>query len=86
MIELEAYEGMNNDNEENFEANYDTGDKNEDGDEAGQAVVQNVVVLSIDSQPFNVLPCIAVLQAHVVSCMQARPTRSLQTDNTRLAC
>ncbi|RYR14964.1 hypothetical protein Ahy_B04g071685 [Arachis hypogaea] len=35
---IEAYEGINNDSDEKFEATYEVGDKDEDGDWGGEAV------------------------------------------------
>ncbi|XP_016207315.1 uncharacterized protein LOC107647780 [Arachis ipaensis] len=49
-----VYEGMNSDSKEDFEATYETGDKDEDGDVGVEAEVENVVVLPAVSQPMNV--------------------------------
>ncbi|KAL4394238.1 hypothetical protein AHAS_Ahas02G0132000 [Arachis hypogaea] len=51
-----AYEGINSDSEEDFEATYEAGDKDEDGDVGVEAAVANVVVYPSGSQPMNISP------------------------------
>ncbi|XP_015963928.1 uncharacterized protein LOC107487745 [Arachis duranensis] len=51
-----VYEGMNSDSEENFEATYETGDEDEDGDVGVEAAAENVVVHPSSSQPMGVPP------------------------------
>ncbi|RYR74509.1 hypothetical protein Ahy_A02g009247 [Arachis hypogaea] len=51
-----VYEGMNSDSEEDFEATYEAGDEDEDGDVGVEAVVENVVVRPSSSQPMGVPP------------------------------
>ncbi|KAL4275285.1 hypothetical protein AHAS_Ahas20G0091900 [Arachis hypogaea] len=52
---VEVYEGMNYDIEEDFEATYNAGDEDNDGDGGGEAVIKNVVVPLAVSQPMDVL-------------------------------
>ncbi|XP_016185320.1 uncharacterized protein LOC107626950 [Arachis ipaensis] len=51
-----VYEGMNNDSEEDFEATYEAGDEDEDGDVGVEATAENVVVHPSSSQPMGVPP------------------------------
>ncbi|RYR43283.1 hypothetical protein Ahy_A08g039710 [Arachis hypogaea] len=51
-----VYEGMNSDSEEDFEATYEAGDKDEDGDVGVEAAAENVVVRPSSSQPMDVPP------------------------------
>ncbi|KAL4374964.1 hypothetical protein AHAS_Ahas05G0234400 [Arachis hypogaea] len=51
-----VYEGINSDSEEDFEATYETGDEDEDGDVGVEAATKNVMVHSSNSQPINVSP------------------------------
>nr|XP_025627927.1 uncharacterized protein LOC112721064 [Arachis hypogaea] len=51
-----VYEGMNSNSEEDFEATYEAGDEDEDGDVGVEAEVENVVVHPAVSQPMNVPP------------------------------
>ncbi|RYR26164.1 hypothetical protein Ahy_B02g060329 [Arachis hypogaea] len=51
-----VYEGMNSDSKEDFEATYEAGDKDEDGDVGGETAVENVVVPPAVSQPMDVAP------------------------------
>ncbi|RYR78951.1 hypothetical protein Ahy_A01g003812 [Arachis hypogaea] len=51
-----VYEGMNSDSEEDFEATYEAGDEDEDGDVGVKAAVENVVVRPSSSQPMGVPP------------------------------
>ncbi|KAL4337652.1 hypothetical protein AHAS_Ahas12G0131600 [Arachis hypogaea] len=51
-----VYEGINGDSEEDFEATYEAGDKDEDGDVGVEATVENVVVHPSGSQPMNISP------------------------------
>ncbi|RYR54126.1 hypothetical protein Ahy_A06g029384 [Arachis hypogaea] len=53
---VEVYKGMNSDNKEEFEANYEAGDENDDGDKAGEAIMQNTVVQRTVNQSFDVPP------------------------------
>ncbi|RYR63384.1 hypothetical protein Ahy_A04g021184 [Arachis hypogaea] len=48
-----VYEGMSSDSEEDFEATYEAGDEEQDGD-AGVEAAADVVVHSLISQPMNV--------------------------------
>ncbi|RYQ80103.1 hypothetical protein Ahy_Scaffold1g106732 isoform J [Arachis hypogaea] len=47
---------MNSDSEEDFEATYEAGDEDEDGDVGVEAAVENVVVRPSSSQPMGVPP------------------------------
>nr|XP_025606296.1 uncharacterized protein LOC112697371 isoform X2 [Arachis hypogaea] len=51
-----VYEGMNSDSEEDFEATYEAGDEDEDGDVGVEKAAHNVVVHLSISQPMNVPP------------------------------
>ncbi|XP_015945600.1 uncharacterized protein LOC107470704 [Arachis duranensis] len=51
-----VYEGMNSDSEEDFEATYEAGDEDEDGDAGVEAAAENVVVRPSSSQPMDVPP------------------------------
>ncbi|XP_057747510.1 uncharacterized protein LOC130966709 [Arachis stenosperma] len=51
-----VYEGMNSGSEEDFEATYEVGDEDEDGDVGVKAAAENVVVHPVVSQPKNVPP------------------------------
>ncbi|KAL4397333.1 hypothetical protein AHAS_Ahas01G0181400 [Arachis hypogaea] len=51
-----VYQGMNNDSEKDFEAIYEAGDKDEDGDVGVETAVENVVIHPAVSQPINVPP------------------------------
>ncbi|XP_057759206.1 uncharacterized protein LOC130979700 [Arachis stenosperma] len=51
-----VYESMNSDSEEDFEATYEVGDEDEDGDVGVEAAVENVVVRPSSSQPMGVPP------------------------------
>ncbi|RYR66280.1 hypothetical protein Ahy_A03g012259 [Arachis hypogaea] len=51
-----VYDGMNSDNEEKFEATYEAGDEDEDGDVGVEAAAKNVMVHPSVSQPMNVPP------------------------------
>ncbi|RYR73664.1 hypothetical protein Ahy_A02g008106 [Arachis hypogaea] len=53
---VEAYLGMNDDSNEEFEATYEAGDEDEDGDAGGEAVAETLVVLAAVSQPMGVPP------------------------------
>ncbi|RYR73387.1 hypothetical protein Ahy_A02g007730 [Arachis hypogaea] len=50
------YEGMNSDSEKDFEATYEAGDKDEDGDVGVEVAAENVVVHPSVSQPMNIPP------------------------------
>ncbi|KAL4276776.1 hypothetical protein AHAS_Ahas20G0241000 [Arachis hypogaea] len=52
----EAYEGMNNDSDEEFEATYEAGDEDEDDDGGGRVVAETLVVPPAVSQPMDVPP------------------------------
>ncbi|XP_015964123.1 uncharacterized protein LOC107487942 [Arachis duranensis] len=49
-----VYEGMNSDSDEDFEATYEAGDEDEDGDVGVETAAENVVVHPSTSQPMNV--------------------------------
>nr|XP_025648015.1 uncharacterized protein LOC112742994 [Arachis hypogaea] len=51
-----VYEGMNSDSEEDFEATYEAGDEDEDGDVGVEAAAENVVVHPLSSQPMGIPP------------------------------
>ncbi|RYR02465.1 hypothetical protein Ahy_B06g081252 [Arachis hypogaea] len=51
-----VYKGMNSDSEEDFEATYEAGDEDEDGDVGIEAATENVVVYPLGSQPMNIPP------------------------------
>ncbi|XP_015949851.1 uncharacterized protein LOC107474722 [Arachis duranensis] len=51
-----VYEGMSSDSEEDFEATYEAGDEEQDGDAGVETAADNVVVHPSSSQPMNVLP------------------------------
>ncbi|RYR76204.1 hypothetical protein Ahy_A01g000811 [Arachis hypogaea] len=51
-----VYEGMNSDNEEDFETTYEADDDDEDGDVGVEAAAENVVVHPAVSQPMNIPP------------------------------
>nr|XP_025625156.1 uncharacterized protein LOC112717296 [Arachis hypogaea] len=51
-----VYEEMNSDREEDFEATYEAGDEDEDGDVGVETAADNVVVHPSISQPMNVPP------------------------------
>ncbi|XP_015950212.1 uncharacterized protein LOC107475088 [Arachis duranensis] len=51
-----VYEGMNTDSKEDFEATYEAGDEDKDGDVGVEAVAENVVVHPSSSQPMYVPP------------------------------
>nr|XP_025703065.1 uncharacterized protein LOC112803822 [Arachis hypogaea] len=51
-----VYEGMNSDSEEDFEATYEAGDEDEDGDVGVETAAKNVVVHPSISQPMNIPP------------------------------
>ncbi|XP_057733987.1 uncharacterized protein LOC130949221 [Arachis stenosperma] len=55
-----VYEGMNSGSEEDFEATYEAGDKDEDGDVGVEAVAENIVVHPSSSQPMYVPPFMRV--------------------------
>ncbi|RYR73286.1 hypothetical protein Ahy_A02g007649 isoform B [Arachis hypogaea] len=50
------YEGMSSDSEEDFEATYEAGDEEQDGDAGVETAADNVVVHPSSSQPMNVPP------------------------------
>ncbi|XP_057755637.1 uncharacterized protein LOC130974804 [Arachis stenosperma] len=52
----EAYEGMNNDSDEEFKATYEAVDEDKDDDGGGEAVVEALVVPPAVSQPMDVPP------------------------------
>ncbi|RYQ93039.1 hypothetical protein Ahy_B09g099300 [Arachis hypogaea] len=52
----EAYLGKNDDNDEEFEATYEAGDEDNDGDVGGEAMAEILVVLAAVSQPMGVPP------------------------------
>ncbi|RYQ84626.1 hypothetical protein Ahy_B10g104071 [Arachis hypogaea] len=52
------YEGINSDSEEDFEATYEAGDEDENGDVGVEAAAENVVIHPSSSQPMNVPPFI----------------------------
>nr|XP_025678923.1 uncharacterized protein LOC112778856 [Arachis hypogaea] len=56
-----VYEGMNSDSEEDFEATYEAGDEDEDGDVVVEVAAENVVVRPPSSQPMDVPPFIREL-------------------------
>ncbi|XP_020989460.2 uncharacterized protein LOC107470969 [Arachis duranensis] len=51
-----VYEGMNSDSEEDFEATYEAGGEDEDGDVVVEVAAENVVVRPPSSQPMDVPP------------------------------
>ncbi|XP_057723442.1 uncharacterized protein LOC130939349 [Arachis stenosperma] len=51
-----VYEGMNSDSKDDFEATYEAGDEDENGDVAVETAADNVVVHPSISQPMNVPP------------------------------
>ncbi|XP_016168996.1 uncharacterized protein LOC107611600 [Arachis ipaensis] len=51
-----VYEGMSSDNVEDFEATYEVGDEDEDGDVGVEAATENVVVHPSSSQPMYIPP------------------------------
>ncbi|RYR21053.1 hypothetical protein Ahy_B03g066289 [Arachis hypogaea] len=51
-----VYEGMNSDSEEDFEATYEAGDEDEDGDVGVETATENIVVHPSSSQSMNVPP------------------------------
>ncbi|RYR73283.1 hypothetical protein Ahy_A02g007649 isoform E [Arachis hypogaea] len=51
-----VYEGMSSDSEEDFEATYEAGDEEQDGDAGVETAADNVVVHPSSSQPMNVPP------------------------------
>ncbi|RYR76520.1 hypothetical protein Ahy_A01g001104 [Arachis hypogaea] len=51
-----VYEGMDSDSEEDFEATYEAGDEDEDGDVGVKTATENIVVHPSSSQPMNVPP------------------------------
>ncbi|XP_057720415.1 uncharacterized protein LOC130934910 [Arachis stenosperma] len=51
-----VYEGMSSDSEEDFEATYEAGDEEQDGDVGVETAADNVVVHPSSSQPMNVPP------------------------------
>ncbi|RYR77989.1 hypothetical protein Ahy_A01g002708 [Arachis hypogaea] len=51
-----VYEGKNSDSEEDFEATYEAGDEDEDGDVGVEAAAENVVVHPSSSQPMYIPP------------------------------
>ncbi|KAL4329786.1 hypothetical protein AHAS_Ahas13G0334900 [Arachis hypogaea] len=56
IIDEAMYKRMNSDNEENFEATYEAGDEDEDGDMGVEAAMENVVVPPAVNQPMDVPP------------------------------
>ncbi|RYR50341.1 hypothetical protein Ahy_A07g036935 [Arachis hypogaea] len=56
-----VYERMNSDSEEDFEATYEAGDEDEDGDVGVEAAAENVVVRPSSSQPMDVTPFMSEL-------------------------
>ncbi|RYR43760.1 hypothetical protein Ahy_A08g040158 [Arachis hypogaea] len=56
-----VYKRMNSDSEEDFEATYEAGNEDEDGDVGVEAVAKNVVVHPSGSQPMNVPPFMRTL-------------------------
>ncbi|XP_015955279.1 uncharacterized protein LOC107479687 [Arachis duranensis] len=61
-----VYEGMNSDSEEDFEATYEAGDEDEDGDVVVEIAAENVVVRPPSSQPMNVPPFMRELDLEAV--------------------
>nr|XP_025703402.1 uncharacterized protein LOC112805211 [Arachis hypogaea] len=51
-----VYQGMNSDSEDDFEATYEAGDEDEDGNVGVEAAAENVVVGPSSSQPMDVPP------------------------------
>ncbi|XP_015953770.1 uncharacterized protein LOC107478137 [Arachis duranensis] len=51
-----VYEGIDSDSEEDFEATYEAGDEDEDGDVGVETATENIVVHPSSSQPMNVPP------------------------------
>nr|XP_025611914.1 uncharacterized protein LOC112705294 [Arachis hypogaea] len=51
-----VYEGMNSDSEEDFEATYEAGDEDEDGDVGVETATENIVLHPSSSQPMDVPP------------------------------
>ncbi|XP_052111628.1 uncharacterized protein LOC127743005 [Arachis duranensis] len=51
-----VYEGIDSNSEENFEATYEAGDEDEDGDVGVETTTENIVVHPSSSQPMNVPP------------------------------
>ncbi|RYR13863.1 hypothetical protein Ahy_B04g070627 isoform C [Arachis hypogaea] len=62
-----VYEEMNSECEEDFEATYEAGDEDEDGDVGVEAEVENVVVHPAVSQPMNVPPFMHNLDLDVMN-------------------
>nr|XP_025607232.1 uncharacterized protein LOC112698021 [Arachis hypogaea] len=55
-----VYKGMNSDSEDDFEATYEAGDEDDDGDVGVEIAADNVVVHPSISQPMNVPPFMRV--------------------------
>ncbi|RYR07779.1 uncharacterized protein LOC110262556 [Arachis ipaensis] len=51
-----VYEEMNSDSEEDFEATYEAGDEDEDGDVGVETATENIMVHPSSSQPMNMPP------------------------------
>ncbi|XP_057756007.1 uncharacterized protein LOC130975200 [Arachis stenosperma] len=51
-----VYQGMNSDSEDDFEATYEAGDEDEDGNVGVEAAAENVVMGPSSSQPMDVPP------------------------------
>ncbi|RYR64651.1 hypothetical protein Ahy_A03g010717 [Arachis hypogaea] len=63
---VEAYLGMNDDSNEEFEATYEAGDEDEDGNGGGEVVAETLVVLAAVSQPMDVSPFMHILDLDVM--------------------
>ncbi|RYR21426.1 hypothetical protein Ahy_B03g066713 [Arachis hypogaea] len=80
----EAYLGMNNDSDEEFEATYEAGDEDEDDDGGGEVVATTLVVpAAAVSQPIDVPPFMRILDLDV---MHAPEFSNMQTYNGRHTC
>ncbi|RYR48294.1 hypothetical protein Ahy_A07g034307 [Arachis hypogaea] len=64
------WEEDNNDNEEEFEANYEVDDKNDAGDLAGNSTVQNEADAIVSQHPFGVLSFMRTLDLKVMHALK----------------
>ncbi|RYR34087.1 hypothetical protein Ahy_A10g048807 [Arachis hypogaea] len=65
-----VYKRMNSDSEEDFEATYEAGDENEDGDVGVEAAAKNIVVHPSVSQPMNIPPFMHNLDLDIVHALK----------------
>ncbi|XP_020979990.1 uncharacterized protein LOC110272279 [Arachis ipaensis] len=68
----EAYKGMNNDSDQEFEDTYETGDEDEDEDDngGGKAVAKTLVVPPAINQPTNVPPFMRSLDLDAIHVLE----------------